>query len=100
MVTTLLFTAVPGIQPRVPGPVRAPPFFHFYLLCHQVTERTRQEPPPVSPLFNFVRPGYSPYTGKKPKNRSSPDPQGIDLLGWFSLDRPGKIGSTQPDNGE
>jgi hypothetical protein len=58
------------------------------------------EPHAIAALFNPRRPGYSPYTGEKPENRSGTDPLRIDLFTWFSLDRQGKIRSTPADNGD
>lgn len=44
---------------------------------------------PQTAPFYFVRPGYSPYTGKKPENGSNAAPARIDLFPWYSLDRQG-----------
>lgn len=40
-----------------------------------------------APLFISTSPGYSPYTGEKPKIRFEQEPFRIDVFPWFSLDR-------------
>ncbi|WP_210448634.1 hypothetical protein, partial [Pantoea ananatis] len=51
-------------------------------------------------LFVFGRPGYSPYTGEKPENRSDEDPVWIDLFSSKILYRCAKIRYTPAENGD
>lgn len=57
---------IPGIQPGVPGMAPAPPFTALFFSRQQVTPEAATGSRAIAALFNPRRPGYSPYTEKKP----------------------------------